>query len=164
MSASRSKRASERIYPRVAPTLAQRLAKRAAADGISETAVVEAALEQYLDGAPTDTALIMARLDRMGRAHERSQRDQMLHAEAFVAYVNMWFANTPTLPEGAARDKAVASAEERVKKFLAYVAQQVSGGGYLEQIPRERIADDRELSAIAADAPPTNHRASGKAE
>jgi len=92
--ASRPKRASERIYPRVAPPLAQRLAQHAAASGISETAVVEAALERYLDGAPTDTALIMARLDRLGRAHERSQRDQMLHAEAFVAYVNMWFAKT----------------------------------------------------------------------
>jgi hypothetical protein len=163
MNASRPKRANERIYPRVAPPLAQRLAKHAAASGISETAVVEAALEQYLDGAPTDTALIMARLDRMGRAHERSQRDQMLHAEAFVAYVNMWFANTPTLPEGAARDKAVAAAEERLKKFLAYVAQQVSRGGYLERMPQEPLADDKELTSIAADPPTTNPRETGNA-
>jgi hypothetical protein len=160
MNASRPKRTSERIYPRVAPTLAQRLAKHAAASGISETAVVEAALEQYLDGAPTDTALIMARLDRLGRAQERSQRDQTLHAEAFIAYVNMWYANTPTLPEGAARDKAVASADERLKRFLAYVAQQVSRGGYLEQMPRERIADDKELSATEAAPPATNPPAS----
>ena len=162
MNASRPKRTSERIYPRVAPTLAQRLAKHAAASGISETAVVEAALEQYLDGAPTDTALIMARLDRLGRAQERSQRDQMLHAEAFIAYVNMWYANTPTLPEGAARDKAIASADERLKRFLAYVAQQVSRGGYLEQMPRERIADDNELSATEA-APPATNPPAGKA-
>jgi predicted transcriptional regulator len=162
MNANRPKRTSERIYPRVAPTLAQRLAKHAAASGISETAVVEAALEQYLDSAPTDTALIMARLDRLGRAHERSQRDQMLHAEAFIAYVNMWYANTPTLPEGAARDKAIASADERLKRFLAYVAQQVARGGYLEQMPRERIADDKELSATEAAPRPTNPPA-GKA-
>jgi predicted transcriptional regulator len=162
MNANRPKRTSERIYPRVAPTLAQRLAKHAAASSISETAVVEAALEQYLDGVPTDTALIMARLDRLGRAHERSQRDQMLHAEAFVAYVNIWFASTPTLPEGAARDKAVASADERLKRFLVYVAQQVSRGGYLEQMPRERIADDKELSATEA-APPATNPPAGKA-
>jgi hypothetical protein len=152
MNATRPKRPSARIYPRVAPTLAQRLAKHAAAAGISARAVVEAALEQYLDGVPTDTALIMSRLDRLGRAHERSQRDQMLHAEAFVAYVNMWFANTPALPEGPARDKAVASAEERLRKFLAYVAQQVSRGGYIERMPQEPLADDKELTAIAADA------------
>ena len=151
MKAIRPKRASERIYPRIATKLAQRLEKHAAASGISETAVVEAALEHYFDGATTDTALIMARLDRLGRAHERSQRDQMLHAEAFVAYVNMWFANTPTLPEGDARDKALAAAEQRLKKFLAYVAQQISRGGYLAQMPQERIADDKELSAVAAD-------------
>jgi predicted transcriptional regulator len=162
MNDNRPKRTSERIYPRVAPTLAQRLAKHAAASGISETAVVEAALEQYLDGVPTDTALIMARLDRLGRAQERSQRDQMLHAEAFIAYVNMWYANTPTLPEGAARDKAIASADERLKRFLAYVAQQVSRGGYLEQMPRERIADDKELSATKA-APPATNPPAGKA-
>jgi hypothetical protein len=83
----------------------------------------------------------------------------MLHAEAFVAYVNMWFANTPTLPEGDARDKALAAAEQRLKKFLAYVAQRISRGGYLAQMPQERIADDKELSAVAADT-----RASRKAE
>ena len=101
MTAARRKRVSERIYPRIAPALAQRLTKHAAASGISETAIVEAALELYLDRT-SDTTLLMRRLDRLGRAQERSQRDQELHAEAFAAFVRMSFAQTPSIPQDAA--------------------------------------------------------------
>jgi len=151
MTAARRKRVSERIYPRIAPTLAQRLAKHAAASGISETAIVEAALEQYLDRT-SDTTLLMRRLDRLGRAQERSQRDQELHAEAFAAFVRMWFAQTPSIPQDA-RKTALASAEARFRQFLQYVAQQISkGGGFFDQLPREPLGDEQELSAVSMEA------------
>jgi hypothetical protein len=162
MTAARRKRVSERIYPRIAPALAQRLAKHAAASGISETSIVEAALEQYLDRT-SDTTLLLRRLDRLGRAQERSQRDQELHAEAFAAFVRMWFAQTPSIPQDARRT-ALASAEARFRQFLQYVAQQISkGGGFFDQLPREPLGDDQELSAISStqashDEAPPNER------
>jgi hypothetical protein len=152
MSERSPKRASERIYPRVPPHLAQRLAKNAAASGMSETAVVIAALEQYLDRT-SDTVLVMARLDRLGRAQERAHRDQQLHAEAFASYVRMWFAQTPPLPPDA-RKAALKDAEARFGQFLQYVAQQVSrGNGFFDQFPRERVADDEDLARAAATEP-----------
>lgn len=145
---ARAKRPRERIYPRIAPPLAQRLAKHAAASGMSETSIVEAALQQYLD-CTSDTTLIMARLDRLGRAQERSRRDQELHAEAFAAYCKMWLAQTPSLPDEARR-AALDGIAGRFRQLLKYAAQQVSmGAGFYDLFPRERIADDEELFALA---------------
>ncbi len=145
MSDRRTKRVARRIYPRVAPHLAERLAKRAAAAGISVNAVVEAALEQYLDRTG-DATLLLARLDRLGRTQERLHRDLKLHAEAFAAYVRMWFAQTPTLPPEA-RKAAIEAAEARFGQFLQYVAQQAArGAGFFDQLPRESVADERELA------------------
>ena len=150
MTAARRKRVSERIYPRIAPALAQRLTKHAAASGIWETAIVEAALELYLDRT-SDTTLLMRRLDRLGRAQERSQRDQELHAEAFAAFVRMWSLRRPH--SSGRRRTALASAEARFRQFLQYVAQQISkGGGFFDQLPREPLGDERELSAVSTEA------------
>ncbi|HLZ07515.1 MAG TPA: hypothetical protein VKT80_02935, partial [Chloroflexota bacterium] len=56
-----------RIHPYVEATLAGRLAAYSAATGIASSTVVQAALRQYLD-ATSDTALMLRRLDRLGRA------------------------------------------------------------------------------------------------
>jgi hypothetical protein len=64
----------ERIHPYLGPDLRARLAKHCLATQTSESAVVRAALEQYLDGTG-DFALFLRRLDRNARAHERTLRD-----------------------------------------------------------------------------------------
>jgi len=139
MNDNRPKRTSERIYPRVAPTLAQRLAKHAAASGISERRSSRPPSSSTSTACPPTPRSSWLARPIGARTGAQSARPDA-HAEAFIAYVNMWYANTPTLPEGAARDKAVASADERLKRFLAYVAQQVS-----RVVPR-------------TDAPGTNRR------
>jgi hypothetical protein len=64
----------------------------------------------------------------------------------------MWFAQTPSIPQDA-RKSALASAEARFRQFLQYVAQQISrGGGFFDQLPREPLADEEELSAVTAEA------------
>ncbi|HEV3193039.1 MAG TPA: hypothetical protein VGY54_21175, partial [Polyangiaceae bacterium] len=54
--------------------LAKRLAEYSAASGVASSTVVQAALQQYLDRT-SDTALILRRLDRLGRADARAHRD-----------------------------------------------------------------------------------------
>jgi hypothetical protein len=52
----------------------------------------------------------MRRLDRLGRALERTQRDEELQTEAFAVFVKIWFAYIPTIPQDS-RKAALASAE-----------------------------------------------------
>jgi hypothetical protein len=141
-----------RIYPRIAPELANRLAQHAAAGGFTETAVVEAAIEQYLDRT-SDRALVLARLDRNGRAYARMQRDQAFLSEAFAVFVKMWFAHTPSVPEDS-RAAARALAEARYGKWLEHVVEQFSGGHrFVDDLPEEPIGDGHELVTGASEPP-----------
>ena len=148
-----NRRARARLVPRVSAELAERLANVCASSNVTQTAVIETALRQHLDGT-SDRTLMFRRLDRLGRAMERSQRDLELFAEAFSVFVRLWFAHTRSVPEddkkGARRD-----AEQRYLKFVEHVGQQYSGGGrFLDALPRESLADDAELTCITTDLPP----------
>lgn len=70
---------SPRSSPSASPTCA--------ATNATETAVVEAALRLHLDGT-SDRTLLFRRLDRLGRAVERSHRDLELLSEAFGGNVS----------------------------------------------------------------------------
>jgi len=142
------RRGRARLVPRVSAELAERLANLCASSNVTQTAVVETALRQHLDGT-SDRTLMFRRLDRLGRAMERSQRDLELFAEAFSVFVRLWFAHTRSVPEddkkGARRD-----AEQRYLKFVEHVGQQCSGGRrFLDDLPRESLADDAELAVLA---------------
>src|SRR5258708_35800105 len=62
--------------------------------------VVQAALRQYLDRTD-DKMLLLRRLNQLGRAWNRTQRDLEIHMEAFAIYVKLWFAHTPHIPDNA---------------------------------------------------------------
>lgn len=145
----------ERIHPYLGPDLRARLAKHCLATQTSESAVVRAALEQYLDGTG-DFALFLRRLDRNARAHERTLRDLELLSQTVAMFVRLWLAHTPRLPLDA-RPAAQASAESRYKQFLDRVAERVaSGKRFVDDLPQERIADDGELASIAQAAERAN--------
>lgn len=138
-----------RLYPYVTRELGDRLAQYCAAANATESAVVEAALRQYLDRT-SDATLLLRRLDRLGRAVARLQRDLELQSEAFAVFVQVWFAHSPTLPADARR-AAQAAAEERYEKFVNYVAEQFSSGHrFLDDLPRQTLATDQELASAAA--------------
>jgi hypothetical protein len=140
---------SSRVWTRLSAPLRQQVSGYCAASGIAECSVFEAALRQYLDGTH-DMALMMRRQDRLGRAMARMHRDQEVLSGAFVAFMRLWFAHTPNLPEEA-REAAIASAEDRYKKFVEHVAERFSGGHrFLDDLPKEVIANDAELEAILA--------------
>jgi predicted DNA-binding protein len=145
------RRGRARLLPRVPAELAERLSQVCASTNATETAVIEAALRKHLDGT-SDRTLLFRRLDRLDRAHERSRRDVELLAEAFAVYVQLWLAHAPTLTEDE-RKAARKVAEGRYGQFVEHINKQFSGGHrFLDDLPREVIANDAELDAIAAKA------------
>jgi hypothetical protein len=141
-----------RLQPYVDAPLAQQLAAYSAATGKTTSFIVQVALRQYLDRTD-DKALLLQRLNRLGRAWDRTQRDLELHMEAFAIYVKLWFAHTPQVPEDA-KDYARRTAESRFAQFQEYVVEQFQGGRrFVDDLPREVLADEAELSRIASEAP-----------
>jgi hypothetical protein len=143
------RRGRVRLLPYVEPGLAERLDKFCAASDATESAVVGAAIQQYLDGT-SDATLLLRRLDRLGRALDRDHRDLELLSEAFAVFVRLWFAHTPTVPEDG-KKLARTTAESRYRQFVEHVIEQFSGGRrFLDDLPRESIGADGELARLAA--------------
>ena len=131
------RRGRARLVPRVPAELAERLSEVCASTNVTETAVVETALRQHLDGT-SDRTLLFLRLDRLDRAIEHTHRD-----------VQLWLAHAPTLNEDE-RNAARKTAESRYKQFVEHIGKQFSGGRrFLDDFPREVLADDAELDALA---------------
>jgi hypothetical protein len=95
------------------------LSSYCAASSIAERAVFEEAVQQYVDGVG-DLALVLRRLDRLGRAGARLHRDVELLSEAFAVFVRLWFAHTPTIPDDG-KAAARSTAESRYRLFVVSV-------------------------------------------
>jgi hypothetical protein len=141
-----------RLQPYVDAPLAKQLAAYSAATGRTTSFVVQAALRQYLDRTD-DKMLLLQRINRLAWAWERTQRDLELFMEGFAIYVKLWFAHTPHIPDNA-KDFARREAESRFAEFQEYLVEQFQGGRrFVDDLPREIIADEAELSRMASDAP-----------
>ena len=139
-----------RLQPYVDLPLAKQLAAYSAAMGTPTSFVVQAALRQYLDRTDGKT-LLLGQLARLRRACDRTQRDLEIHMEAFAIYVKLWFAHTPCLPDKA-KDSARRTAESRFAQFQEYLVEQFQGGRrFVDNLPREVIGDEAELSRMASD-------------
>lgn len=131
-------RTRQQIYPCVTPALRKRLALYASKKGTSYSSVVEAALTQYLDADATDRALLLRRLDRIGRDLTSVERDLDILSHAFGIFLQVWLAHTPEIDDGMKRS-AEQNARERYSRFLDHLAaeamksesfvRQVSTGG-----------------------------------
>jgi hypothetical protein len=136
-----------RLHPYVEAALAKRLSEYSSAIGATESAVVQAAVREYL-GQTSDAALVLRRLDRLGRAVAHIRRDLELLSGAFGIWLKLWFARNPSAPEG-----AMASAESRYRQFVDYLGKQFSGGHrFIDDLPREVIGNEVELANMAAQA------------
>jgi hypothetical protein len=126
------------IRPRVGLELARRLKAYAASTATTESAIVERALAQYLDGT-SDHAVLMRRLDRIERQYVRSRRDTQILAEAFAAYVQLWYAYTPELPESV-RAAVSRSSARRYEKFVQRVSERLGRGRpFLDDLARDDL-------------------------
>jgi hypothetical protein len=144
----KTKTRSARVWTYLSATLRDRLSSYCAASNVTERAVFEAAIEQYISGT-SDMTLVLRRIERLYRAADRVHEDVELLSAAFAVFVQLWFAHTPSLREElkpAAREEA----ESRYQHFKDYVTQEFAGGRrLLDDLPREAIADDAELVTMA---------------
>jgi hypothetical protein len=130
----------------------RRLVEHCASTNTTESAVIREALARYWADAPTDATLVMGRLDRVLRAQARTQRDLELLTETFALFVKFWFAHTPAVAEQN-RATARTTAEARYAQFVEYVSSQFSAGRrFLDDLPRDVVADENELAAMVATA------------
>jgi hypothetical protein len=137
-----------RLQSYVEAALAERVDRFCASTGLSESALIKSALAKYLDGT-NDATLILRRLDRLGRAQERQHRDVQFLMEAFSVFVRLYLFHTPNVPDSAARPARI-SCESRYKQYLEQAVRQFSGGPrFLDDLPKEVLADDAELAAMA---------------
>jgi hypothetical protein len=140
-----------RLQSYVEPEFADQINRYCVAMGVSESALVKSSLHQYLSGTG-DATMILRQLQRLGRFAERIERDLGILSHAFGVFTRLWLAHTPSIPADA-KPSARVEAESRYKQFVEYVAEQVSGGGrFIDDLPRESIANEAELEAIAGSA------------
>ena len=113
------RRRAERIQPYIAREVRQRLARHCAGLGLTESAVVNEALTQYLDGT-SDATLWMRRQDLLDRRVQRLARDVEILSQTVGMFLRIWFAHTPPLPKEA-RHAASQNGEQRYRLLLERV-------------------------------------------
>lgn len=120
---------SRRMNIRVTETLAKQLEREARMHGVTMTAIIEAAIERYLDGeaAEPPEALILRRLDRIDRSQASSEREMAEVIEMLKHYILYWLTVTQPIPEGS-RDAAHALGRRRMDHFMARVARNARVG------------------------------------
>ena len=132
-------RTRARIHPYLATDVAGRLSAYCAAKGLTESAAVQSAIEQYLDAGEKDNALILRRLDRLGRASTRQQRDLEVLSEAYST---------------AEMDAARRAGAQRYDQFLEYVSDQLAAGHRLAaKVMKEDAAPTPEAAGTKSQRP-----------
>jgi Ribbon-helix-helix protein, copG family len=127
--------------------MAARLAAAAKRPGASKSALVEAALAQFLgdnddaDNLPTDR-----RLSLMSRQLEQLDQNLRIVSEAVALQARYQLAVTPPLPAAALR-AACALGSERFDEFATQVGRRVQSGTSLMQETMDRLCNKRDTLA-----------------
>jgi hypothetical protein len=113
-----------RIQPYLSPDLSRRLRAYAAARSLTVSAVVAAALGEYLERDEVEDALLVRRLDSVALAVEQLRRDLEALGAGFGRFVRYSFFSAPSTAD----DKVVRKAEGLYRTFLSKVAEQLRAG------------------------------------
>lgn len=115
-----------RINIRVSDDLWERLTVEAAAHGSTMTAIIETAIEQYLDldRVQASEAQLLSRIDSFDLRQDRIETDLRLCTETLAQYVLYWLTQMQPIPE-AERDAAHALGKRRYDYFVQQVAKRV---------------------------------------
>jgi len=125
----------------VSDSVSQRLELAAKRPGTNKSAIVEAALDRFLN-PERDTsgdAALVRRLDRMSRQLDRFDGDLSVMAETIALFVRYFLTITPPLPSGD-QDAARALGRERFEMFVAQVGKRIASGGRLVADVMERVS------------------------
>ena len=146
----KKKQHRQKIGPYIDRSLFKKLAAYCAARNATQSSVVGAALIQYLDDTK-DWTLLLRRVDAQNRATQEVHRDLEIVAEAFSAFVQLWFAHTPKIEESH-RDSAERHALRRYQDFVAFVRDEYTGGRrFINDLAKDGdLGDQDELSRVAS--------------
>lgn len=134
--------------------------------GVGKSMLVEAALEHFLNPAPSVEALMRGSLDDMHARFDHLERDVRMIAETVALHARYHLAVTPPVAESRHRE-AVILGNERFKVLAEQVDRRVREGRPLmqETIDRLNDAQDKESDQATGERPTSNsaHRKSSAA-
>jgi hypothetical protein len=131
----------QKLWAYLSDNVSQRLELAAKRPGSNKSAIVDAALDRFLNperDSNGDAALVR-RLDRMSRQLDRVDGDLTVMAETIALFVRYYLTITPPLPSGD-QDAARALGRERFEIFVAQVGKRVASGGRLFADVMERVS------------------------
>jgi hypothetical protein len=113
-----------RIQPYVSRDIQGKLRAYSAARRLTESAVTEAALGEYLERDQVERALVVRRLDGVAEAVGRLQHDMDVVGQVLAVYLRYVFLASPAAPTVEVRRRADAVYDD----FLVGVARQLGAG------------------------------------
>lgn len=115
-----------RVNLRLSTKTHAELCRRADAYGLTKTAILEDALDQYFnpENANRIEDRVLSRMDQFSDRLNNVERDLSLSLEAFGQFVFYWLARTDPLPDGE-REAAQSLAERRFEFFIGQVSRQL---------------------------------------
>jgi len=137
---------TRQVKVRVGPELRSHINRYCAAHNLTQQALMEAALKEYLTNTSPYESL-MRRLDRHSQQLEQGRHAVLTLTEAFAAFVRLWLAHTPEVP-GREAANVWRAAQPRYRRFIAHVAKRLHADDafYLELNARTTAHDSIEES------------------
>ena len=137
---SRRRKTSERrkVTVRLSEGVCGRLDVASDRPGVGKSMLVEAALEHFLDPAPSVEALLRERLDGIHARFDHLERDMRIIAETVALHARYHLTVVPPLPESRQRE-AVVLGDERFKVLAEQVDRRVRLGRPLMQETINRL-------------------------
>lgn len=130
----------KRLNVFIEPEHARRLQDVAALRGVSQSALVAAALASFLspDAADQREAAIARRLDRLSRQFDRLERDQSILIETLALHVRHFLTVSLPVPESQ-QDAARAQGRARYAQFVEQLARHLQRGRSLVREVHQEI-------------------------
>jgi hypothetical protein len=121
--------------------VAARLALAAKRPGANRSAIIDTALDRFLNPErdTTGDAALLRRLDRMSRQLDRVDRDLGIVTETVTLYIRYYLTITPPLASGD-QEAARALGRVRFETFVAQVGKRVASGAKLAAEVMERVS------------------------
>jgi hypothetical protein len=126
-----------RIQPYVSPEVRRKLGAYARNESVTESAVVESALLEFLERDQVESALVLRRLDLVGRAMEELRRDLDVAAQAVAVLARFVFFVVPPEPP----PDATLRLDKLYGVFIATLARRLQAGTSLAgEVRRASVA------------------------
>ena len=141
---------------RVPADLGDQLGREAARRGVTQTALVEAALRGFLtpEAADRRDEVLIRRLDRITRSLGRLSRDHVVISETLALFVRYFLVVTPPVSDDE-QDAARALGLERFEYFVTQLAERIAGGRtLLNDVLDEIRPAERDFFTVADFAAP----------